>query len=70
MQPQIKLIINSYTTLSFTQILISDHVSSCDIEEGRSTLLAEDTSIKREYMGTGVKRIPLKVKVLLLIDEY
>ena len=37
------------------------HVSDCDIAQGKCKLLAEDDSIKREYMREGVRRIPVKV---------
>ena len=49
------------TDLGILKYQISGHVSSCDIEEGRPKILAEETSIQRNYIAPGVHRIPLKV---------
>ena len=42
-------------------IYITGHVSVEDIENHNAVLIAQDNTVKREYMGKGVKRIEIKV---------
>ena len=40
---------------------ITGHVSVEDIENHNAVLIAQDNTVKREYMRKGVKRIEIKV---------
>ena len=42
-------------------IYITGHVTVEDIENHNAVLIAQDNTVKREYMGKGVKRIEIKV---------
>ena len=39
----------------------SGHVSQADIEMSNAKLIAQDDSVKREYMADGVRRLVIKV---------
>ena len=51
-------------------IYITGHVSVEDIENHNAVLIAQDNTLKREYMGKGVKRIEITVFCKLWKDFH
>ena len=54
----------SYIVSRDTSILFHfsvGHVSQDEIDTGNASLIAQDDSVKREYMAKGVRRIEIKV---------
>ena len=43
---------------------IADHIIDDDIEKYKAQLIAQDHSVQRKYLGEGVRRIEIKVRLI------